>query len=86
MQLSIFVSDLAGASYNERGSFGDNRSSYAVRSRVLQDAYHDTSQFYCGRAAWRDQRMNFEEPTIRLVLPSYRVRDIDTIEDRQRAK
>ena len=57
------------------------------RSQDLEDAYHDAGQFYWGRpeAFLRDVPL-FSNASIPVVLPRYRVQDIDTIEDWQRAE
>jgi pseudaminic acid cytidylyltransferase len=52
------------------------------RSQDLEASYHDAGQFYWGRAeAFRDGLPMFASHSAALVLPRYRVQDIDTLED-----
>ena len=59
---------------------------YIKRSQDLEPAYHDAGQFYWGRPqAW----LNFEnlfEGSKALLLPRWRVQDIDTEDDWTRAE
>ena len=58
-----------------------------TRSQDLEDIYHDAGQFYWGRAqAFLEERLMFSEAAIPIVLPCYRVQDIDTAEDWTRAE
>ncbi|WP_102107863.1 pseudaminic acid cytidylyltransferase [Oceaniglobus roseus] len=60
---------------------------YATRSQDLEPAYHDAGQFYWARtAAWRSDAPPFGPGTLPLVLPRWRVQDIDTEEDWDRAE
>lgn len=60
---------------------------YKTRSQDLEEAYHDVGQFYWGRpAAWRSGGSPFGEATVPMILPRYRVQDIDTPEDWKRAE
>lgn len=60
---------------------------YKTRSQDLEEAWHDTGQFYWGTvAAWRAAKPPFGSGTIPLILPRWRVQDIDTNEDWQRAE
>ncbi|SDE00585.1 pseudaminic acid cytidylyltransferase [Rhodospira trueperi] len=53
-----------------------------TRSQDLEPAYHDAGQFYWGRAeAWLSQKSVFAPWSVPIVLPRYRVQDIDTEED-----
>jgi N-acylneuraminate cytidylyltransferase len=53
-----------------------------VRSQDLPEAFHDAGQFCWGRsAAWLSDRAVFDAPTAPVVLPRYRVQDVDTPED-----
>jgi len=59
---------------------------FAKRSQDLEPAYHDAGQFYWGRPqAWLNSE-NLFEGSKSLVLPSWRVQDIDTQEDWIRAE
>jgi pseudaminic acid cytidylyltransferase len=70
----------------------DGRSSmiqpeqFNTRSQDLEEAYHDAGQFYWGRpAAWVSSRNLFDDGRP-LLLPRWRVQDIDTEEDWHRAE
>jgi N-acylneuraminate cytidylyltransferase len=53
-----------------------------TRSQDLEPAYHDAGQFYWGRAsAFAQARPVFSDTAVPVVLPRYRVQDIDTEED-----
>lgn len=53
-----------------------------TRSQDLQESWHDAGQFYWGRAdAWREERKIFSSSSLPVVLPRYRVQDIDSPED-----
>ena len=57
------------------------------RTQDLAPAYHDASQFYWGRAdAWRAETPIFGAGSLPIVLPAYRVQDIDTADDWIRAE
>lgn len=57
------------------------------RSQDLEEAHHDAGQFYWGRAAAFCSGLPvFAAHSVAIVLPSYRVQDIDTPEDWQRAE
>jgi len=56
------------------------------RSQDLKDYFHDAGQFYWGKPeAWLSNK-NFFEESMPLIIPSWRVQDIDTLEDWQRAE
>lgn len=60
---------------------------FAARSQDLEVAYHDAGQFYWGRPeAWLGQLPIFSPVSVPVVLPRYRVVDIDTPEDWMRAQ
>lgn len=57
-----------------------------VRTQDLEPAYHDAGQFYWGRAqAWLDG-LNIHQNGACMVLPAWRVVDLDTPEDWERAE
>jgi N-acylneuraminate cytidylyltransferase len=57
------------------------------RSQDLEQAYHDAGQFYWGTAAaWAAAEEVHSPRSVPVVLPSYRVQDIDTEEDWARAE
>lgn len=55
---------------------------FNTRSQDLEEAYHDAGQFYWGRAqAFASEKPIFSEASSPLIIPRYRVQDIDTSED-----
>jgi N-acylneuraminate cytidylyltransferase len=64
-----------------------NPAQFNIRSQDLEEAYHDAGQFYWGRAqAWLAATPLFSEASAPIVLPRYRVQDIDNQEDWIRAE
>lgn len=60
---------------------------YTTRSQDLEEAFHDAGQFYWGRAdAWLAAKPIFTHDAAPVLLPRYRVQDIDTPEDWDRAE
>jgi pseudaminic acid cytidylyltransferase len=58
-----------------------------TRSQDLEDAYLDAGQFYWGRAqAFLDDLPTYSDHSMPYLIPSYRVRDIDTLDDWQVAE
>lgn len=58
-----------------------------TRSQDLEKAFHDAGQFYWGRSdAFLSNSDTFSSTSIPIVLPSWRVVDIDTQEDWRRAE
>lgn len=58
-----------------------------TRSQDLEEAYHDAGQFYWGRkTSWQARKTIMGPGSIPLVVPRYRVQDIDTQEDWVRAE
>ncbi|WP_368166436.1 pseudaminic acid cytidylyltransferase [Aeromonas sp. R4-1] len=58
-----------------------------TRSQDLEEAYHDAGQFYWGRSsAWLNKASIFAAHSHVVLLPSYRVQDIDTPDDWLRAE
>ncbi len=58
------------------------KENYKTRSQDLTEAYHDAGQFYWGKAsAWLQNRLIFGQNSAPIILPRYRVQDIDTEED-----
>lgn len=52
------------------------------RSQDLETAYHDAGQFYWGKSeAWLNRLPIFSQNSGPIVLPRYRVHDLDTHED-----
>ncbi len=57
-----------------------------TRSQDLEEAYHDAGQFYWGtQNAWLEAKPIYAEHSVPVMLPRYRVQDIDTFEDWERA-
>ncbi|PQA84838.1 pseudaminic acid cytidylyltransferase [Limnohabitans sp. TS-CS-82] len=64
-----------------------NPAQFNTRSQDLEEAYHDAGQFYWGRAqAWLEATPLFSQASVPIVLPRYRVQDIDTQNDWIRAE
>lgn len=60
---------------------------FLTRSQDLPTALHDAGQFYWGRpSAWIEGKRVFDRASIPVVIPRWRVQDIDTMEDWQRAE
>lgn len=60
---------------------------FATRSQDLEHAFHDAGQFYWGtRDAWLQGKPIFAPYSRPVILPRYRVQDIDTLEDWERAE
>ena len=59
----------------------------STRSQDLEEMYHDAGQFYWGTAeAWLSNIPILSTTSASYLLPSYRVQDIDTIDDWERAE
>ena len=57
------------------------------RSQDLPTALHDAGQFYWGRPlAWLQQKPVLDRDSMPLIIPRWRVQDIDSQEDWQRAE
>ena len=57
------------------------------RSQDLEDAFHDAGQFYWGKSsAWLEGKSMFDDNSIPIEIPRYKVQDIDSEEDWQRAE
>lgn len=60
---------------------------FNVRSQDLEESWHDAGQFYWGTAeAWLNKAMIFASQSSVVELPRFRVQDIDTQEDWDRAE
>jgi len=58
-----------------------------TRSQDLPVAMHDAGQFYWGRpGAWLEDKRLFDRHSAPIVIPRWRVQDIDTEEDWKRAE
>lgn len=60
---------------------------FSTRSQDLPTALHDAGQFYWGRpSAWLEGKRIFDRHSIPVVIPRWRVQDIDTQDDWKRAE
>lgn len=60
---------------------------FATRSQDLPVALHDAGQFYWGRpAAWLENKRIFDHISKPVLIPRWRVQDIDTPDDWERAE
>jgi N-acylneuraminate cytidylyltransferase len=60
---------------------------FSVRSQDLPRALQDAGQFYWGRpSAWIEKRRVFERRSIPVLIPKWRVQDIDEPDDWRRAE
>lgn len=60
---------------------------FTTRSQDLPEAVHDAGQFYWGlSSAWLANKRIFDRESSTIVLPRWRVQDIDTAEDWERAE
>lgn len=60
---------------------------FETRSQDLPEAYHDAGQFYWGtKEAWLSGAPIFGQGSVPVILPRYRVQDIDTLEDWEQAE
>jgi N-acylneuraminate cytidylyltransferase len=60
---------------------------FNTRSQDLPDAYHDAGQFYWGREeAWLNGKIFFSNESKPILIPRWRVQDIDTPSDWERAE
>ena len=60
---------------------------FSTRSQDLPTALHDAGQFYWGRpSAWLKGKRTFDQDSIPVVIPRWRVQDIDTQDDWERAE
>jgi pseudaminic acid cytidylyltransferase len=60
---------------------------FATRSQDLPEALHDAGQFYWGKpSAWIEERRIFDRYSVPVIIPRWRVQDIDTQDDWLRAE
>ena len=61
--------------------------SFNKRSQDLEDSFHDAGQFYWGKtSAWLENKRIFDDNSIPVIIPRYKVQDIDNEEDWKRAE
>ena len=59
---------------------------FETRSQDLPIAYHDAGQFYWGKIdSWLEKKVVFSKNCFPIKIPRWRVQDIDTIEDWNKA-
>lgn len=64
-----------------------NPEHFTTRSQDLEEAFHDAGQFYWGRAsAWLAGKPILSHNAAPVLIPRYRVQDIDTAEDWMQAE
>ena len=60
---------------------------FKTRSQDLEPAYHDAGQFYWGKASsWLKQKRIFDDNSVPIIIPNYKVQDIDNEDDWIRAE
>lgn len=60
---------------------------FNTRSQDLENSFHDAGQFYWGKASsWLENRRIFDDNSIPIIIPRYKVQDIDDQEDWERAE
>jgi N-acylneuraminate cytidylyltransferase len=60
---------------------------FDTRSQDLPEAFHDAGQFYWGRTeSWLQDKIFFSNESKPILIPRWRVQDIDTPSDWQRAE
>ncbi len=60
---------------------------FPTRSQDLPKALHDAGQIYWGRpSAWLDEKPIFTQNSIPIIIPRWRVQDIDTEDDWEQAE
>ena len=60
---------------------------FSTRSQDLPRVLHDAGQFYWGRPeAWLENKRIFDRHSFPVIIPRWRVQDIDTKEDWYRAE
>tara|TARA_B100000212_G_scaffold202287_1_gene152601 strand:+ start:408 stop:1091 length:684 start_codon:yes stop_codon:yes gene_type:complete len=75
-----------GFSINNNLAVPFDKYSTNKRSQDLEEFFHDAGQFYWGKKeAWFSKK-NFFENSMPIILPSWRVQDVDTIDDWKRAE
>ena len=64
-----------------------NPGSFSTRSQDLEKTFHDAGQFCWGTSdAWLQSKPIFTKQTAAVIIPRYRVQDIDTEDDWRRAE
>ena len=60
---------------------------FNIRSQDLEKSFHDAGQFYWGKSSsWLNNKRIFDGDSVPILIPRYKVQDIDDIEDWQRAE
>ena len=91
-----FVFSVTDYEYSIFRSFGKDKKGgvkmfypefYQKRSQDLPNALHDAAQFYWGKHdVWLDNHKIFDSHSFPLIIPRWRVQDIDTDDDWKRAE
>ena len=64
-----------------------NPENFNKRSQDLEETFHDAGQFYWGKASsWINEDIFFAEHSCPIIIPRYKVQDIDNEEDWIRAE
>ena len=62
-------------------------NNFNKRSQDLECAFHDAGQFYWGKSsAWLQNKSVFDDNSVPIIIPRYKVQDIDNEEDWLRAE
>lgn len=60
---------------------------FFLRSQDITETYHDAGQFYwCSKKAWLSKSLSLNNKCFPIIMPNWRVQDIDTPEDWKRAE
>ena len=60
---------------------------FNTRSQDLESSFHDAAQFYWGKeSAWMSNKNIFQDNSLPIIIPRYKVQDIDNEEDWLRAE
>ena len=73
---------------DKKGFFQKRKSIfYQKRTQDSRETFHDAGQFYWGtKNAWLEEKPIFSNDSVPIVIPEYRVQDIDTEDDWIRAE
>jgi pseudaminic acid cytidylyltransferase len=92
-EFSFPVTDFAAPIFRSFQKIGDGGiemffpEHFTTRSQDLPIALHDAGQFYWGKpSSWIEDKRIFDKHSIPLIIPRWRVQDIDSQEDWDRAE
>ena len=63
-----------------------NPEKFNFRSQDLENAYHDAGQFYIAKPEIWINQLNLFEGSMPILIPNWRVQDIDEEDDWERAE